>query len=118
MAGSLSYNIFPILPEVATNDSNREGSLMLEYFQVAVDVNTDVATAEVPTVLGEVLGVISLGYTSLFDTGDIVSGFATDGVITDDKVTIRATTVSIANGTAKFITRGFLVGKKSTTVLS
>lgn len=116
MAGSLSYNIFPILPEVATNDSNREGSLMLEYFQTTVTIATNAGDVEVPTALGEVLGVINLGYSSVFAAGDMINSVTTDGVISSGAVTVRYSTTSIADGA--LTVRGFLVGKKSTTVLS
>ena len=116
MAEQLSFSQFPLLPLASTNDAFRPGALLLEYFEVALTVDTNVATAEVPTKLGKVLGVLPLGFMDTFDTGDIMHGLCTDGIITSDAVTIRATTVSISNGS--LTTRGFLVGTKSETVLS
>lgn len=116
MAENLSYGQFPLLPIASTNDAFRPGALILEYFQVSLTVSSNLGTAEVPTALGEVLGVIGLGFLSTFDTGDTIHGFSTDGVISTSAVTIRATTVSLADGS--YTVRGFLVGKKSETALS
>jgi len=117
MPSNLSNSNFALLTEAATNDVSREGTLLLEYFEVSnFAVATNLGTAEVPTNLGEVLGVIGIGYISTFATGDTIHGFSTDGVITSGKVTVRATTVSLGDGS--YVVRGFLVGRKSSTTLS
>lgn len=116
MSEQLSFSKFAIIPIASINDGDRPGTLLLEYFQVALTVASNLGEAEVPTTLGEVLGVIPLGYMGTFDTGDTIHGMSTDGVITSSAVTVRATTVSIADGS--LIVRGFLVGKKSETALS
>ena len=116
MAEQLSFSQFPLLPLASTNDAFRPGALILEYFEVALTVSTNVATAEVPTQLGNVIGVIGLGYMSTFDTGDLLHGLSTDGVITTGAVTVRGTTVSVSDGS--LTTRGFLVGTKTETALS
>lgn len=111
MAVNLNYGLFALQPEAVINDSHRDGTIVLEYFDIDdFTVSTNLGTAEVPTTLSEVLGVIGLGFVSTFDTGDTIHGFSTDGVITTGAVTIRATTVSLAD--AAYRVRGFLVGKR------
>ena len=116
MAENLSFGKFPLIPIASENDSDRPGSLILEYFQVSVTIGTNTGDVEVPTTLGEVVGVISLCYASTFDTGDALDSMTTDGVITSSAVTVRCKTTSISDGA--LTVRGFLVGKKSETVLS
>lgn len=113
---ALSYSQFPLLPLAATNDGFRPGSLILEYFEVDLTVSSNLGEAEVPTALGSVIGVISLGFMGTFAAGDTMHGMSTDCVITTGAVTVRATTVSISDGA--LTVRGFLVGTKSETALS
>lgn len=107
---NLSYNIFPLKNEVNENDAYREGSLLKEYFEVAVTIATNAGDVEVPTELDEVLGVESLGYSSTFAAGDMINSVTTDGVITSGAVTVRYSTTSIADGA--LTVRGFLIGKR------
>lgn len=107
---NLDYSIFPLKNEVNENDAYREGSLLLEYFQVDVTIATNAGDVEVPTTLDEVLGVVSLGYSSTFAAGDMINSVTTDGVISSDAVTVRYSTTSIADGA--LTVRGFLVGKR------
>lgn len=116
MAEQLSFGKFPLVPIASQNDGDRPGTLQLEYFQVAVTIGTNTGDVEVPTTLGEVLGVINLSYSSVFAAGDSLNNMTTDGVITSDAVTVRVNTTSIADGALTI--RGFLVGKKAETVLS
>lgn len=111
MAVNLLYQNFPLLPETSVNENTRPGILILEYFQVAVTISSNAGDVEVPTALGEVKGVINLGFIDEFDTGDAVTSVTTDGIISTSAVTVRYTTASITNG-AKVV-RGFLVGTKS-----
>lgn len=111
-----SYNLFGLIPEAANNENSRPGIHLLEFFQIVVTINTNTGDVEVPTMLDDCLGVISLSYSSVFDTGDFLNSITTDGVITTAAVTVRASTTSIANGSLTI--RGYLVGtKRSDTVL-
>lgn len=116
MPTNLSYGQFAMHPEAVKNDSYRDGTVILEYFQVAVTIATNTGDVEVPTNLTEVLGVLPLHYSSVFAAGDSVNNYTTDGVITTGAVTVRVNTTSIPDGALTI--RGFLVGKgKSETVL-
>lgn len=110
MPTQLSYGLFPLLNEAAINENTRPGTIMLEYFQVDITIATNEGTAEVPTVLEEVLGVLDLGYVSTAgsDPTDTVK-LVTDGTITTNAVTVAAKSVDIANG--DITVRGFLVGR-------
>lgn len=116
MAENLNYNFFPLKNEVNENDAYREGSLILEYFQVAVTIGTNTGDVEIPTELDEVLMVIPGGYSSVFAAGDAVTNMTTDGVITTGAVTVRVNSVSIADGS--LTVRGFLVGKRKMSAVS
>ena len=116
MPENLAYNIFPLINEASLNENSRPGSLMLEYFEVSVTIGTNTGDVEVPTALGEVIGLIPLCYSDLFEAGDAITNCTTDGVITTGAVTVRVNSVSIADGA--HVIRGFLVGKKAKTVLS
>lgn len=116
MAENLSFNQFAMIPIASENDWNRPGTLIWEYFQVVVTINTNTGDVEIPTNLGEVLMLVHGNYSSVFDTGDYINDVTTDGVITAGAVTARVNTTSIANGSLTI--RGFLVGKKTETVLS
>lgn len=117
MAEQLSFSKFALIPLAAQNDGDRPGSLQLEYFQVSVTTSSDTGDVEVPTTLGEVLGVIDIGYCDEFGSGDYLTAFSTDGVITTGAVTVRV--VASAGWTdGAHVIRGFLVGKKAETVLS
>ena len=116
MAEQLSNSLFVLQTEADTNDQSRQGALVAEYIQVSGTVTTNLWTAEVPTGLGEVLGVIGLGYMGTFASGDTMHGLSTDGVIASSAVTVRATTVSIGDGA--LVVRMLVVGRKSSTVLS
>ena len=111
-----SFNLFALIPEAANNENTRPGIHLLEYFQVVVTIATNTGDVEVPTMLDDCLGVISLSYSSVFDTGDALDSVSTDGAITTAAVTVRAKTTSIANGSLTI--RGYLVGtKRSETAL-
>lgn len=113
---ALSFQTFPFLqPEAVNNDAHRPGTLLAEYHKVTFTVSSNIAEAEVPTALGEVLGVIGLGLMGTFATGDMMHGMGTDGTISSDAVTVRFTTVSIGDGS--FVANLLLVGTKSSTVL-
>jgi hypothetical protein len=116
MAETLSWNKFPFVPAAQSNDADRPGTLLFEYFQVDVTIGTNTGDVEVPTTLGEVIGVVPLCFSSVFASGDAVTNYTTDGVITTGAVTVRVNSVSIADGALTI--RGFLVGKKAETVLS
>lgn len=116
MPEQLSNSLFVIQSEADTNDQSRQNALVMEYIEVSGTVTSNLWTAEVPTGLGEVVGVIGLGYMSTFAAGDACGGLSTDGVITTNAVTVRATTVSIGDGA--LIVRMLVVGRKSSTVLS
>lgn len=116
MAEQLSFSQFAMIPIASENDWNRPGTLIWEYFQATLVVSSNLGEVEVPTNLGEVLGVVSLGFMSTFAAGDTAHGLSTDGVISTSAVTVRGTTVSLADGS--YTIHGFLVGKKSDTVLS
>ena len=113
MPENLNYGLFTLKNEAVENDAHRPGTHYLEYFQVALTVTTNLATAEVPTSLDEVIGVIGLGFMSTFAAGDVLNGLCTDGVITSSAVTVRGVTASIADGALS--TRGYLVGTKRDT---
>lgn len=116
MAVNLDYGLFALQPEAVINDSHRDGTILLEYFQVAVTISTNTGDVEVPTALSEVLGVIPFSFSSVFAAGDSINNYTTDGVITTGAVTVRVNTTSIADGALTI--RGFLVGRgKSQTVL-
>lgn len=115
MAENLSFNLFALIPEASNNENTRPGTLMLEYVQFGLVVDTNFGTAEVPTSLGTVLGIIPLGFSSTFASGDSIHGLTTDGVITTGAISVQATTVSLANAT--YTTRALIVGYKSDTVL-
>ena len=116
MAEQLSFGKFPLIPIASQNDGDRPGGLILEYFEVAVTISINTGDVEVPTTLGEVLGLIPLSYASVFASGDSVNNYTTDGVITTAAVTVRVNTTSIADGALTI--RGFLVRKKAETVIS
>lgn len=116
MATQLSFGKFPLIPVAAKNEGERPGTLTLEYFEVDVTIGTNTGDVEVPTSLGEVLGLIPLCYSSVFASGDSVNNYTTDGVITTGAVTVRVNSTSIGDGALRI--RGFLVGKPSETVLS
>ncbi|MHB9147701.1 MAG: hypothetical protein ACYC2U_04705 [Candidatus Amoebophilus sp.] len=116
MPENLAYNIFPLISEADKDENSRPGSLMFEYFQVDVTISINTGDVEVPTALGEVLGMVPLCYSSVFASGDSINNYTTDGVITTGAVTVRVNTTSIADGALTI--RGFLVGRKATTVLS
>ena len=115
MAVNLSYGNFPLLPEVSINENTRPGTIILEYFQVAVTLSTQEGDVEVPTALGSVIGVIPLSYSSSFGAGELVKSPTTDGVITNGAVTVRYTAAVI--GDVDVTVRGFLVGTKAATTL-
>lgn len=116
MPVNLNYGLFAIQPEAVINDSHRDGTILMEYFQVAVTIGTNTGDVEVPTTLAEVLGVVPLSFSSVFAAGDAVTNYTTDGVITTGAVTVRVNSVSIADGALTI--RGFLVGRgKTPTVL-
>ena len=94
-----SFLNFILNPAGSIADTNRNGSVVIEMKKIAFTVASNVAEAEVPTALGEVIGVQGLGIMSTFDTGDLASAMVSDGVITDGKVTVRFGTTSIADGT-------------------
>ncbi len=116
MAENLSFGQFAMIPIASENDWNRPGTLIWEYFQVDVTINTNTGDVEIPTALGDVIGVVPLNFSSVFDTGDAVTNYTTDGVITTGAVTVRVNSVSIADGALTI--RGFLIGHKSTTVIT
>lgn len=112
MSEHLSYGVFALQPEAVINDSHRDGTLLKEYFQASVTIGTNTGDVEVPTTLGEVLGVENLCYSSVFAAGDALTNMTTDGVIASGAVTVRVNTVSIADGA--LVIRGFLVGRGKT----
>jgi len=116
MPMDLSFQLFPLLTEASVNENTRPGALMLEYFQAVVTIGTNTGDAEIPTLLGEVLGIIPLSFNDTFGAGDNLTSVTTDAVITSGAITVRAVTVSIADGPATL--RGFIVGRKAETVLS
>jgi hypothetical protein len=113
---AVSYNKFALVPVGMTNDGDRPGSILMEYFQVAVTIGTNAGDVEVPTTLGSVIGVLPLHFSSVFAAGDSINNYTTDGEITAGAVTVRVNTTSIADGALTI--RGFLLGTKSETVLS
>jgi hypothetical protein len=116
MPESLSYNKFALIPVALENDADRPGSLLMEYFEVSVTIGTNTGDVEVPTTLGEVLGIIPFHSSSVFAAGDSINNYTTDGVITTGAVTVRVNTTSIADGA--LVIKGFLIGRKAFTVLS
>jgi len=111
-----SYNLFGLIPEASNNENNRPGIHLLEYFQVVATIGTNEGDVEVPTQLDDCIGVLNLCFSSVFAAGDKLLDVTTDGVITTGAVTVRVSTVSIADGALTI--RGYLVGtKRSTTVL-
>jgi len=116
MPEQLKFETFPLLvPEADTNDMHRPGTIVAEYHEVTFTIDTNTDDIEVPTALGQVLGLIPLHYSSVFDTGDCINDITTDGVITNGAVTVRINTTSIANGA--LTTRILLLGYKAETVL-
>ena len=115
MAANLSYQIFPLIPEADTNETNRPGQLCLEWFQFSFTISTLEATVEVPTALGSVLGAIFMPVLAAADdpTDSIV--ITSDYVITTGAVTVQCKCVDIADGA--LVVRGFFVGTKSATTL-
>jgi hypothetical protein len=112
----LSYSRFPLITEVGKNDSERVGTLMLEYFDVVITIGTLEGTVELATALAEVLGVISLNYIAAASDPTDSYSLITDGVITTGAVTINMKAIDIADGDVHV--RGFLVGKnRSQTVV-
>jgi len=109
-------NFFPLLNNRATNDANREGTLLMEYVETPVTLATNTGDVEVPTKLSEVLGFIPLSYSSTFGAGDSVDNYTTDGVITIGAVTIRVNATGITDGAITI--RGFLVGKVSASAIT
>ena len=116
MPEQLSYSKFALVPIASQNDADRPGTLILEYFEVAVTIGTNTGDVEVPTTLGTVIGVLPACFSSVFAAGDSVNNYTTDGVITTGAVTVRVNTTSIADGALTI--RGFLLGTKAETVLS
>lgn len=114
---NLGYGIFALQPEAVVNDSYRDGTILLEYFQTNVTTSSDTGDVEVATKLEEVLGVISLNFDSEFGTADYQIAMSTDAVKTTGAVTVRV--VGAAGWTdGSHTIRGFLVGRgKSSTVL-
>ena len=116
MASNLNYGLFAVQPEAVINDSYRDGTVLLEYFEVDVTIATNTGDVEVPTTLAEVLGILPLCFSSVFAAGDSINNYTTDGVITTGAVTVRVNTTSIADGALRI--KGFLVGKgKTATVI-
>jgi len=116
MAENLSFSQFAMIPIASENDWNRPGTLIWEYFQVSVTIGTNTGDVEVPTALGEVIGLVPLCFSDLFEAGDAITNYTTDGVITTGAVTVRVNSVSIADGA--HVIRGWLVGRKSPTVIT
>jgi hypothetical protein len=116
MPTNLNYGLFAVQPEAVINDSHRDGTVLLEYFEVDVTIGTNTGDVEIPTTLAEVLGVIPFCFSSVFASGDSINNYTTDGVISTGAVTVRVNTTSIADGALRI--KGFLVGKgKSATVI-
>jgi hypothetical protein len=116
MATQLSFGRFPLINEAAKNEADRPGTLMLEYFEASFTISSLESTAEVPTTLGEVLGVISLNFIAAASDPTDVYTLLTDGVITTGAVTVNLKALDIADGA--ITVKGFLVGKKAETVLT
>lgn len=119
MAENLSYDIFPLIPEAASNDSSRPGSILAERKKVAFTIASLAGDAEVPTSLGEIIGVIPIGRLADLSLGSgtaSITSLTTDGVIADGAVTVRAKVVGLANG--DYPIDMLLLGAKKETVLS
>lgn len=117
MSVNQSFNLFPLLPEAAINETTRPGQMTLEYFQASVTITSLEGTVEIPTQLGAVLGLLDFKYNSAGagDPTDTIQ-LHTDGVITTGAVTVNVTFLDIGNGAITI--RGFLIGTtRSATVL-
>jgi hypothetical protein len=89
----------------------REDELCWEFHEkVAFTISTNTGDAEVPTSLDEVVGIVPLFDMDTFASGDSITAFGTDGVITSSAVTVRIVTVLIDNGA--FSSSLFVVGRK------
>lgn len=88
----------------------REDELFWEFKEVSITITTNTGQAEVPTSLGEVVGLVPLEFldTTIAASTDRVQ-LSTDGVITSGAITVNANTNGLANGAHTF--RFFIVGK-------
>ena len=118
MPQNLSYDIFPLIPEAASNDTGRPGTILVERQKVAFTIASLAGDAEVPTGLGEVFGVIpmsKLADLSLASGTASVTSLTTDGVVTNGAVTVRAKVVGISDGSCPL--EMLLLGKKADTAI-
>jgi len=115
MSESLSFNKFALVPLANLNNADTPGALILEPFSINITIATNEGTVEVPTTLGEVVGLLDLSsMSSCADPTDSIK-LMTDNVITDGAVTVTAKTSDIADGSITI--KGIFVGKKSQTIL-
>ena len=118
MPQNLSYDIFPLIPEAASNDTGRPGTLLAERQKVAFTIASLAGDAEVPTQLGEVFGVIPLSKLADLSLGTgtaSITSLTTDGIITSGAVTVRAKVVGLTDGS--YPLEMLVIGKKAETVL-
>ncbi len=115
MAGNLSYNLFALAPEAATNDTMRVGGLLFEYIETNITIASNEGTVEVSTSLGEVIGLTDLSYISSAADPTQSIKLITDGVITSGAVTVNAKSEAVTDGT--ITVRFFLVGRKTNSTI-
>jgi hypothetical protein len=113
---NLSFDTFALLNEHSTNDAFRPGTLLFEYHEESITITSSEGTAEIPTKLGEVLGLIDLNYVAVADDPTDSIQLLTDGVIASDAVTVNLLSAAVADGATKV--RFFLVGTRSESQIS
>lgn len=105
MPENLSYNIYALLNEASTNDTNRPASLLFEAKSTPVTISSNSGTATVPTALKTILGVVCIAFVGGTPTALWVEASQPSSGTTT--LTVKAT---ISNGT--YTLRCFLVGTK------
>lgn len=110
---NLSFDIFALKNEFSENDAFRPGTLLLEYHQESITISTNEGTAEIPTRLDSVLGLIDLNYIVLADDPTDSIELKTDGVIASNAVTVNLLSAAVADGATTV--RFFLVGTRTET---
>lgn len=108
-----SFQHYSMIPE-AQQPLEIPGALIWEYHQESVTISTNEGTAEIPTELGEVIGLVPLNYIAAASDPTDTYTILTDGVITSSAVTVNVKSIDIADGATTF--RFFLIGKKARTV--